>query len=917
MSDMSVARTIIETGTVKARANRATDARISLFSTDSDTLADAIRADLAGMRFLLEHRSPSELLLTLPGRRFVSDEAAFRAADGLVKAYSLDAAEPEIFFTAMPVDQTDRQIEGPEAGFPGCWAEEESGLHERWALDAMRVPQAWAFAEQRGRPSRGEGIVVAQPDTGITRHRELHGVTLVAPRNLLGGRPNDPTDPLPRHGNPGHGTSTASVLASPETLVMSGTAPAARLMPIRTIESVVRLSQIKVAQAIDHAVNNGAHVITMSLGGVASLSLWQALSRAVDAGVIVLAAAGNCVRLVVWPARYEKCIAVAGVDSGDRRWVGSSRGPEVDFAAPGQNVYRATAPDLGVAQGQGTSYAVAMAAGVAACWLAFHGRSNVVSAARARGETVQGMFRRLARATARVPAGGWDAFNMGAGVIDAAALLAAGFDRGLGTESPTVPPVPELPGTSVKSFALHQDGPAALTAAVDWNRHGTEISLALLRGQTLVGDGAPPFGPKPPAADSVVLESAPAPAIGRRRGNPAFEKLKRHKAILAGRAAVESGGFLESASTAERISNEPLSRDAAEATLDRVTALAARMPMREVGDRRAFISALNLLAEHGGAALRKLVGEDLSSSAEATPDDAAALEAVIIADGSRPSFLVENDLPPATHPFMGSWDKEIAHARSALAPVCAAVGRIQPQFGHAGNFIGTGSLVDADKGIILTNYHVMDDARSLLGIMMEEESGTVRVHDWLEIDFVGEASRADTNRFRIVEARLPKNAGRGFGWLDAVTMRIEPIGDAVMPAALSFDAVMQTFTQAQSTTFCTVGFPGPPNPEQGPKGEVDWNFVIRTLFGNLFGVKRLAPGRLLEPFGAVLHDPSGITFGHEATTFSGASGSPLIGWEGDAMAGFGLHFSGTTETSNYAIGITKVAAELRAAGVPV
>ena len=53
---------------------------------------------------------------------------------------------------------------------------------------------------------------------------KLKGVTLVAPCNLLNGRSNDPTDPLPKIGNAGHGTSTASVLISPQTLEISGSA---------------------------------------------------------------------------------------------------------------------------------------------------------------------------------------------------------------------------------------------------------------------------------------------------------------------------------------------------------------------------------------------------------------------------------------------------------------------------------------------------------------------------------------------------------------------------------------------------------------------------------------------------------------------------------------------------------------------
>ena len=73
--------------------------------------------------------------------------------------------------------------------------------------------------------------------------------------------------------------------------------------------------------------------------------------------------AGNCVSTVVWPARYDKCIAVAGVDSADRKWKGSCSGSAVDISAPAQNVYRASAITHDVGQGEGTSYAVALTAG--------------------------------------------------------------------------------------------------------------------------------------------------------------------------------------------------------------------------------------------------------------------------------------------------------------------------------------------------------------------------------------------------------------------------------------------------------------------------------------------------------------------------------------------------------------------------
>src|SRR4029079_9198382 len=121
-----------------------------------------------------------------------------------------------------------------------------------------------------------------------------------------------------------------------------------------------------VARAIDWAIQEGAHVVTMSLGGIPASALHRAIRRAVEADLVVLAAAGNCVGLVVWPARYDECIAVAATNAADEPWPGTCRGAAGYISAPGQNVSRAVVPPSGpsaadtVAQGQGTSFAVAL-----------------------------------------------------------------------------------------------------------------------------------------------------------------------------------------------------------------------------------------------------------------------------------------------------------------------------------------------------------------------------------------------------------------------------------------------------------------------------------------------------------------------------------------------------------------------------
>jgi subtilisin family serine protease len=74
-----------------------------------------------------------------------------------------------------------------------------------------------------------------------------------------------------------------------------GVAPAASLMPVKVLNSSASGSFYDVAAGVQWAVNNGAKIINLSLGGVSNSSTLQtAVNYAYSQGALVIAAGGNC-----------------------------------------------------------------------------------------------------------------------------------------------------------------------------------------------------------------------------------------------------------------------------------------------------------------------------------------------------------------------------------------------------------------------------------------------------------------------------------------------------------------------------------------------------------------------------------------------------------------------------------------------
>jgi Subtilase family len=406
-------------------------------------------ADLAGF-----HR------LTIPGIDFEHlGQNPFELCYWLRDRLGLASAEPSLPF-GDPGAAALLEDQGPwnDPSEPGTSGGGDCGsrsLDRGWSLRNMRVDQAWRLTPPPGGRTRGEGVLIGQPDTGYCAHVDQQPPSLAKELgyNFIEGAP-DPRDQFTTGLglNPGHGGSVATPIIGRGVLVeppppgqiggtqgpglCAGVAPDARLVPVRAVTSVVLnplnpLNPIeRLPDALWHAMQQRCRVLSLSLGAFPGFRLpavEQALRVAVDNDILVVCAAGNHTHfVVVFPASLDFVVAVAGSNLHDKPWSGSAWNRDrIAVAAPGECVWtcwRAKNDDPldAVGTGSGTSYATANLAGVAALWLAFHG--DRVSEFK-RGRTLCGAFQELLRRTARVPAG-WDT-SYGAGIVDAAALLQA------------------------------------------------------------------------------------------------------------------------------------------------------------------------------------------------------------------------------------------------------------------------------------------------------------------------------------------------------------------------------------------------------------------------------------------------------------------------------------------------------------
>jgi subtilisin len=234
---------------------------------------------------------------------------------------------------------------------------------ENWGIKKIQADQAWKI-------TKGAGVKVAFMDTGVALNHPDLKAGIKGGINIL-----NPSKP-PNDDN-GHGTHVAGIIGARQNSIgVTGVAPEADLYAVKTFDSNGEANLSDIVDGLQWCLDQNIILVNLSFGMLKDHRLLGTMVRKATAGgLIMVCAAGNEGRgkqgdTVLYPARYPETIAVSASNTDDTIADFSSKGPQVDYIAPGADILSTTLKGR-YSTLSGTSFAAPHVTGVLALMLGY------------------------------------------------------------------------------------------------------------------------------------------------------------------------------------------------------------------------------------------------------------------------------------------------------------------------------------------------------------------------------------------------------------------------------------------------------------------------------------------------------------------------------------------------------------------
>jgi subtilisin family serine protease len=233
-----------------------------------------------------------------------------------------------------------------------------------WGIHEIHAEDAW-------QKTKGKGVKVGILDTGVDyNHPDL--------KDNIKAYVDFTNSPFGALDQQGHGTHVAGIIAAEMNhLGIIGVAPEAELYCAKVLGDHGTGGFDSIIKGLEWAIEQGVDIISMSLGCSMEppQELNDAIKKASDAGIILIAATGNENSDVDWPAAYDEVIAVSAMDHNHERARFSNYGIKNEIMAPGVDIL-STYKNGGYARLSGTSMATPIVSGCVALYLSYLKANN-------------------------------------------------------------------------------------------------------------------------------------------------------------------------------------------------------------------------------------------------------------------------------------------------------------------------------------------------------------------------------------------------------------------------------------------------------------------------------------------------------------------------------------------------------------